>query len=332
MFACRRVLAVGALLAGLGAVLLTARAEEAESPQQAEWRTLARLCLQFSSELDSQSEFTNGGARYMVAYRDWKAEFVHFWTDFKRRYGGTRELVKPHFEGVAKPDGIPQGIDYLAWSAGRIDLGRHEEQLLRWAEEYAKSQYGHWKRLYDQDHENVEVMMRHGDRSLGFLRLAARMNPEGDYAADLKAAEEAVALTLPRYKAQLETKEWPAHNTSYQGADTPDALAAAALAFLREHPDWTAPEFDDDHEPTAAVVSGSAWTVYKAEPLTRTPLQHAIKILVAFRGTTHPDLAYCYFMEFYTADGLDVKPALPFAYCNSRQHECYRMLRAKLPD
>ena len=321
-------------ITGLVLVLLmsaTVAAEEVASSKQADWRQLAKLVLEFKSEYDSQGRFTNNGGRYMDGYVAWKAAFVPFWKDFAKRYGTTWEEIEPKFQGVEKPKGVPQKMKYLVWSVSRIDLERHEKQLAGWAEQYAESQRRSWKRLFDQDHENVEVMMRQADRVVGFLKIAQKLNARGDYAAALRTAEEAVEKTLPKYKSHLAGKKWPAHNASYKGVDKPEALAKAALEFLRKNPKWTAPEYNDSHTPVAAVVAGSEWTVYKRQPITNLPMQHSVKVLVAFTGEKHADLAYCYFMEFYTSEGLGVKPSLPFHYANSRQFECYRMLRANLP-
>lgn len=310
---------------------LALRADETADAREADWRTLAKLVVRYVGDFDSQGKFTRGGGAYMAAYRPWKEAYVPFWTQFRERYGTTLESVEKHFAGMDKPKGVPQPIAYLARHAFKIDVAKHEQRMAAWAAAYAQSQHKSWKRLYDQDHENVEVMMRQADRSAGFAKLAAKLDPGGDHAALIAQGEDAVAKTVPKYKAKLKDKAWPAHNPAYKGTDTADALAAATLAFLKAHPDWTAPEYDDVHVPVAAVVSGSAWTVYKAEPITGTPIQHSIKMLVAFVGEKDPDLAYCYFMELYTKDELGVEPQLPFAFANSRQFECYRMLRENLP-
>lgn len=331
MLGARRVRVACLVLASVALMGVTVLADESQAQKEADWRTMAKLVVQYVGDFDSQGKFTRGGGAYMAAYTVWKRDYVPFWETFRKRYGSTWEQVAPHFEGMAKPEGVPQPIKYLFGHATRIDVARHEQQMARWAEDYAQSQYRSWKRLYDQDHENVEVMMRQADRSAGFMKLAAKLNPGGEYAAGIKAGEEAVEKTLPKYKAHLESKTWPSHNAAYEGADEPDALAEAALEFLRGNPGWTAPEFDDKHVPVAAVVAGSAWQVYKEEWLTRKPLQYSIKMLVAFTGEKHPDLAYCYYMEFYTSEGPGVKPALPFKYANSRQFECYRMLKKNLP-
>ncbi len=327
-----RVVLIALAALSLASLCLLVLADEAEEPKQADWRVLAKLSAQFVGDFDSQGKFTRGGGAYMGAYRAWKTAFVPFWAEFRKRYGDTWESVEKHFSGLDKPKGVPQPIAYVFRTASRVDVDKHESQMAAWAEKYAKQQHASWKRMYDQDHENVEVMMRQADRSAAFMKLAARLNPAGDYAAGIQAGNEAVEKTLPKYMAQLKDKTWPAPNASFEGADTPDALAAAALAFLRAHPDWTAPEFDDTHVPVVAVVSGDGWKVSKTDWLTGTPLQYSIQMLVAFTGEKHADLAYCYAMEFYTAQGAGVKQALPFAYANSRQFECYRMLREKLPE
>ena len=332
MRAVDRLLVSCIVLAACCLAAVVVEAEDTQARKEADWRALAKLSVQFVGELDSQGKFTSGGGAYMTAYAAWKDAFVPVWAAFRERYGATWESVQPHFEGLAKPQGVPQGIEYVFRAASRIDLPKHEAQLARWAAQYGREQHHHWQRMWDQDHENVEVMMRHADRAAGFSKLAAKLDPAGDYAAGIRAGETAVEQTLPRYVTHLKEKAWPAHVAAYQGADSPDALAAAALAFLRAHPDWTAPEFDDRHVPVAAVVSTSEWKVSKSDWLTGAPLQHSIRMLVAFTGEKHPELAYCYFMEFYTSVGPDVQAALPFEYANSRQFECYRMLREKLPQ
>lgn len=316
----------------VGVITFAATADIPKAEKEADWKALAKAAVRFPAEFESQSAFTKGGEKYVAEWNEWKKEFPALFDNFKKKYGATWEEVQPHFDGMSTPMGVAQGIDYVWRCAERVNIEAHEKQLADWAEKFAKSQYNNWQRMFDQNHENVEVMMRHADRSSRFMKLAAKMNPEGDYGSYIQAADEAVEKTLPKFKEFLKEKTWPAPNASYTGADKPEALAAAALEFLKEHPEWTAPEFDDKHVPVAAVVSGSEWKVYKAAPLTGEPLQYSIKMLVAFTGDKHPDLAYAYFMEFYTAEGKGVKPALPFKYANSRQYECYRMLRENLPE
>lgn len=153
----------------------------------------------------------------------------------------------------------------------------------------------------------------------------------GDYDEQIRTARDAVDKTLVKYKKNLAELKWSGHNPSFAGPGNPDELAKAALEFLRKHPDWTAPEFDDKHTPLTAVVSGNGWEVYKREILTEAPLQYSLKMLVAFVGEKDSELAYCYYMEFYTAERKGIQPGLPFHYANSRQYESYRMLRENLP-
>lgn len=303
-----------------------------DAKQKAEdWKALARISHKFSWDFSSEGKFTQEGEKYVVAWNEWKKEFVPFFEAFKKKYGKTLAEVEKSFEGVERPMGCNQGLDVAFGNAERVDVAAHEKQMAQWAEKFAREQYDYWQNQVDTKSTNVEVMMRRADRSLRFMTLAKQLDSKGDYADKIKACQEAVDKTLPEFKKLLKEKKWPGPNTGYAGAGKPDELAKAALEFLKKNPNWTAPEFDDKHTPLAAAVAGSTWEVYKAAPLTGEPLQYSLKMLVAFEGEKDPELIYCYYMEFYTAEGKGVKPELPFKYCNARQYESYRMLRENLP-
>jgi hypothetical protein len=309
-----------------------AQTEPSQKEKAADWKKLAKISFKYAWDFQSQGKFTSDGEKYVVAWDEWKQEFVPFFEEFKKKYGSTLAEVEPNFQGMKRPMGCNQNIDVAFNNASRIDIAAHERQLAEWAEKFAVEQYNYWENQKETGSTNIEVMMRRADRALRFLKLAKKLNPKGAYDDQIKTAQEAVAETLVRYKAHLKELKWPGPNASFSGPGKPDELAQAALEFLRKHPDWTAPEFDDKHTPVLAAVAGSGWEVSKKTVLTEEPLQYSLKILVAFTGEKDADLAYCYYMEFYTAEEKGIKPGLPFRYCNARRYESYRMLRVNLPE
>lgn len=125
--------------------------------------------------------------------------------------------------------------------------------------------------------------------------------------------------------------KWPGHNADFAGPGSPDELAQAALEFLRKNPNWSKPEYDDEHIPVAACVTAKGWEVSKTAPLTKQTTQYSLDIFVAFKGKKNPKIAYCCNMVFYTAEEAGVNMGLPFRYANSRQYAKYRMLMSHVP-
>ena len=73
------------------------------------------------------------------------------------------------------------------------------------------------------------------------------------------------------------------------------------MEFLRKNPNWSKPEYDDEHLPVAACVTGKIWEVQK-KTLLGEPTQYSVDILVAFAGKKDPKIAYCYHMVFCTRE------------------------------
>lgn len=324
----RVLVTAGVLVIVVGALAQTPPTEQEKAT---DWKELAQLSQKFSWDFMSESTFTKDSEKYVSSWNEWKKEFIPFFEQFKKKYGATYEEVEPHFAGMEKPMGCKRDLFSSFTAAVNIDTAAHEQQMAKWAEKFAREQYNLWQHQADSGSSNVEVMMRRADRALRFMKLAKKLNEKGSYDDKIKACQEAVDKTLPEFKKQLKEKKWPGHNTSYSGPGTPDELAKAAIEFLKKHPDWTAPEFDDEHKPLVAAVAGSGWEVYKRAPLTEEPTQYSLKILVAFGGKKDAEIVYCYNMEFYTEERAGVKPGLPFRFCNSRQYDCYRLLHENLP-
>jgi hypothetical protein len=319
-------------VASLLALVVSARAQApTDQEKAADWKKLAQISQKFSWEFMSESSFTKNGEKYVAAWNEWKKEFVPFFEEFKKKYGATWEEVEKSFTGIEKPMGCNRDLVSSFSGAQGVDIPAHELRVAEWAEKFAREQYNLWQNQVDTGSDNIEVMMRRADRALRFMKLARKLNEKGSYDDKIKACQEAVDKTLPEFKKQLKEKKWPGPNADYSGPNKPDELAKAAIEFIKNHPKWTAPEFDDEHTPLAAAVAGSAWEVSKRAPLTEQPTQYSLKMLVAFGGKKDAELVYCYYMEFYTEERAGVEPGLPFRYCNSRQYECYRMLRENLP-
>lgn len=318
-----------AAIALLLAFLVFPAAAVDKSQAQKDWKTLAGLTTQFQREFLSQSSLESSRATYLKNWQEWKKQFEQARKDFRTRYGQSPEEVQQAFAEVPQPLDVQQDIRQVVAVADSIDLARQEATIANWAVDYGRQVYNRWKNL-TPDPTKVELKLDYAERALSYFTLARELDPKGDYKDFIAQAKDAVEESRPAWEKALKNLKWPGHNSDFEGPGDPDDLAEEALSFLKKHPDWTKPEYDDEHTPIAASVTGKRWEVYKEAPLTGVPTQYSLDFLVAFAGKEDPDIAYCYHMVFYTKEEAGVKKKTPFAYANSRQYAKYKMLMANV--
>lgn len=328
---CFAMTAVGVLVASV--CIAGAMTEPGPDVNQAaqDWRELALLCKEYQENFQSQSSFKEKGAIVASAWQDWKRRFEPVRDRFRTRYGERNPDIYATFENVPTPDGITMPATQAAGIAYGIDIAQCEQNFASWAEGWAKRALHTSNSIKNDNKEKLELKYERAEDAVRYFTLAKQWNPSGDYDAKIQEASAAAKAALPLWKEVLKELKWPGHNKEFTGPDAPDALAEAALAFIRNHPKWTAPEYDDAHVPLAACVEGDGWRVSKRAPLTQAPTQYSIAILMAFTGNADPELVYVYHMVFYTAEAAGVTPGLPFRYANSKQHAKFRMLKANVP-
>lgn len=271
------------------------------------------------------------GSEGLAAWRTWKAEVVPFMERFRKTYGSNYTDVAKSFEGVQQPldaqsDNVADTFNQLA----ALDPGEQEKRYLEALMEYGRDAYNRWKQMTDPPLEKMELKMSYTERALSGFSLAKELDPSGSYDDFIAQAKAAYDETAPKWREALNDLKWPGHNPAFAGPGTPQALAAAALEFLRKTERWSKPEYDDKHIPYAACVTGAGWEVSKTNALQQ-PTQYSIDITVAFEGTKDPAVVYTYSMVFYTREELGVEKGLPFMYCNSKLYQKYRMLKNKIP-
>jgi hypothetical protein len=298
---------------------------------QADWKELAPLSKEYQQTFLSQSAAKKKGARLQVEWNDWKKRFEPVRDRFRSRYGTSNPQVYEAFENVPAPEGVEMPATQAANIAYDIDIPACEARFAEWAANWGAEALRVSTHIPLENTEKLELKYVRAEDAVRYFKLAQQWGAAKDVSAQLAEAESAVAEALPLWKKALEKLEWPGHNPKFSGPGSPDALAAEALEFLKEHPDWTAPEYDDEHVPLAACVEGEAWTVWKRAPLTEEPTQYNLSMLVAFTGKADPDLLYVYHMVFYTAEAAGVQPGSPLRYANSKQYASFRMLRKNVP-
>ena len=298
---------------------------------QEDWRALAALCEEYQAGFLSESNAKKNGVVIHQNWQDWKARFEPVRTRFRERYGDTNMKVYTAFEQVPNLEDVQMPPAVAANVAYGIDLAQHERQIAEWAEGWAKDALQVSDRIPVDNKEKLELKYVRAESAVKYYKLAQLWNPDGKYEESIRKAEAAAAASLPLWKEVLEKLTWPGHNKDYAGAGKPDEIAAAALEYLREHPKWSAREYDDEHIPYAACVEGKDWEIWKRAPLTQEPTQYSLDILVAFEGKADPELVYVYHMVIYTAEAAGVKPGLPIKYANSKQYASFRMLKSHVP-
>lgn len=310
-----------------------AKADAAPDANQAaqDWKELAALSKEYQDNFQSQSEFKKRGAVAASQWQDWKKRFVPVRERFRERYGENNPDIYTAFENVPKPEGVTMPATQAAGIAFGIDLEQCEQNFAGWAAGWADEALRLSNSIAKDNKEKLELKYVRAEDAVRYYKLAKLWGAGGDYDAKIQEAEAAAKEALPLWKQVLKELKWPGHNKKFAGPGEPDELAAAALEFLREHPEWSAPEYEDEHVPLAACVEGDAWNVWKKAPLTEEPTQYSVAVLVAFSGKADPELVYVYHMVFYTAEAGGVKPGLPFRYANSKQYAKFRMLKENVP-
>lgn len=298
---------------------------------QEDWKALAALCEEYQANFLSESGLKKKGAVIHKTWNDWKQRFEPVLNRFRERYGDDNRKVYDAFEKVAKPEGVEMEAALAANLAYSIDFAERERQIAGWAEGWAKDALRVSDSIPVDNKEKLELKYARAEGAVQYYKLAQSWNPDGKYDDAIQKAEAAAAAALPLWKEVLKDLTWPGHNKDYASPGKPDEIAAAALEFLKKHPDWTAPEYDDEHVPYAACVEGKDWEVWKRAPLTQEPTQYSLDVLVAFEGKADPELVYTYHMVIYTAEAAGVKPGLPVKHANSKQYASFRMLKNNVP-
>jgi len=318
------------LIAFLEGFAISAFASVDKTQAKKDWEDLAKLITQYQRDFMSQSYLKEKGEAFVDEWELWKKTFESLMSDFVNRYGKTADEVEKAFEDIQRPLEVNQDIRQLINAAKDIDIAQEEKKFASWAVEFGREGYNRWKN-FTPDPTKVELKMDYAERALRNFRLAKKLDPQGDYDDYIKESEKAADETRPEFEKTLKELKWPGNNPDYAGPGNPNDLAKAALDFLRKHPDWSKPEYDDEHIPIAACVTGKDWEVSKKVPLTGQPTQYSLNFLVAFAGKKDPKIAYCYHMVFYTREEAGVAKKPPFHYANSRQYAKYKMLMSNVP-
>jgi hypothetical protein len=311
---------------------LLASAAMASDPNQAaeDWKKMDTLLTERETFLyqnvfdKTPDDFVDKWLKFSPVFRKEAAEFTE-------RHGSDRNTLNRLYEKIPKPPEVKRENYQFVNEFLGADIDGLHQMILGWAEAMGTDNYRRWEQLKDPDPNKVELKLRYAQRAVTGYRLADRLQPDADYREAFDKSVAAEKETKALYTKTLESLTWPGHNKKFDGPGKPDDLAAAALDFLRENPKWSKPEYDDEHIPYAACVTGSGWDVWKRAPLTETPTQYSLDITVAFTGTKDPDIVYVYSMVFYTAEEEGIKKALPFKYASSKQYQKYHMLKKTVP-
>ncbi len=290
-----------------------------------DWKKLAELNDAFTP-FRSEGSATHDAA-FADAWKKWRDEFVPFAKTFTERYGADRTALRTAFAEEKLPEGVyvyPADLsDLLA-----LDVDAHQKKIAAWLKKKGDEIFARWAAMKNAPREKLELKADYARRAAARYEKVRELDPAAVGDA-LSKAEKALAESEAEHKKAMKELKWPGHNPNFKGPGDPDDLAAAALDLLRkmraEGRQWSKPEYDDVHIPLAACVVGDKWNVWKKVPLTQVPTQYSLKFFVAFKGAKDPDIAYGYYMFFYTEErtGVEMKP--PFHYCNSQQYASFKM-------
>ncbi len=278
-----------------------------------------------------QSEFEKNPDEFISSWLEFRRRFKQKSTEFGERYGTDRNMLQEAFQKHFKPVEANRECYVLIDQYLFADIDQMHNNITLWAEKMGEENYDRWEQFSNPDKTKLELKYRYAQRALKGYKAAAKMNPDKDYEEQIKKCESAEKESKAVYIKTMESIIWPGNNKDFEGPGKPGELASAALEFLKKHPDWSRPEYDDEHIPYAACVTGNSWEVWKKAPLTDAPTQYSLDMLVAFSGKNDPDIVYVYNMVFYTAEEAGVEKGLPFKYASSKQYQKYQMLKKSVP-
>lgn len=297
--------------------------------KQAAWKRMDELLTDYTYFASG-----HGMADKVPEYADRWARFTDEWTQFAPEffaaYGATADLINQALQGIEVPEGARRHPHTLAADALAVDVPAKQKQIVQWADEQGTRLFAQLEAGQRNAPDRFELHLRRATRIAQLFTFAEQLAP-GAHTVELERANQLVAEFDTANLATIATVKWPGLNPQFKGTDTPDALAAAAIEFLKNHPRWSKPEYDDEHIPYIAAVRGSNWEVNKRAPLTGVPTQYRLDIVVGFKGKKNTDVLYVYQMVFYTEEAAGVAPKLPFRYANSRQYAKHQMLLANAP-
>lgn len=311
--------------------LFLINAQAAYADKNSDWKKLVEFNNSFASFRSAPS--ATHDTEFVSGWKKWHDEFSPFAEKFVKKYGSTREELLKSFDGLDAPEGVyvtPANlVDLLA-----LDSDVHQKTIAGWLKKDGDEVFRRWEAMKDPPKEKLELKADYARRALAKYSIAEELNSGITGDAEAKA-KKALKKSENALKKVMEDLKWPGHNSDFQGPGDSDNLAAEALKLLRkmkaEGKQWTKPEYDDEHIPVAACVAGKKWVVWKKEPLTQKPTQYSLKFFVAFKGTQSHDIAYGYYMFFYTDEKSGVKMEPPFYYCNSQQYSKFKMLMENVP-
>ena len=318
------------IVAGMVILLAASAVADMESKQE-DW-------LRMNALVDSFQLF---GSQFALeedpwAYAESWFKFIDEWNEFSPKfyaaYGNTEEAVTESFRSVERPDGVTvaHNAQSLGWAAHSVDIESRQRAIAEFAGGVGDNRLLRIQQSLEHTPDRVDFRLRLANQAGVVFSLAETLEP-GSYAEKLAKAEKLIEEHEAANREAIEATTWPGHNSGFQGPGDPDELAQAALEFLRQNPNWTKPEYDDEHIPYAAAVRGRSWEVEKMIFLTGQPTQYALDMFVAFKGTKDPDIAYVYQMVFYTGEAPGINPGLPFRFANSRQYAKHQMLLKNVP-
>jgi hypothetical protein len=296
-----------------------------------DWKRAAELFKTYFQDLNSKYSFDGREKEYMDRWNKWKTEFVELRSALHTRYGSDAAEITRKFEDLSPPEGVVTYMRQIANDLLPLDVDVKQKEIAGWSVEAGNQAYRRWENFKPPDTSKMELKADYARRALAGYQRAAEIDSKGSYAEMINKAKQALAESERNWKATLVDLKWPGHNADFEGPGDPDALAKAALKLLASVESWSKPEYDDKHTPVGACITARAWQVHKTTPITRVPTQYSLDVLVAFRGTQDPEIAYAYNMVFYTKEEEGVKKEPPFHFVNSRQYAKYKMLMSQVP-
>ena len=314
------------LLLLLGSTSSLAAIDKAQA--QKDWVAMDKLIDKQVRDMN-ESNLRKKGEKFVEEWNAWAAELEPLMKNFTTRYGSTYEEVNKSFEGIQRPLEASSDIGSLFNSASNINVAEQTKKFAGMAATMARKAYKEMEGTNLEDPSKMELKLKRAERALKFFKTAKALDPGTSYDEFISKAEDAVAESEKHGKGALKDLKWPGHNPQFVGPGDPEKLAAAALEYLRNADHWSKPEYDDEHIPIAACVTASDWGVNKKVPLTGEPTQYRLQMFVAFKGTKDPDLAYGYYMYFYTAEEAGIEKTPPFRYANSYTN--FKMLMDNVP-
>lgn len=238
-----------------------------------------------------------------------KPKFQKQLDEFSQKYGKTASEINETMKTTVK-DG-----EHPSTSAGDI-----YERLKKFMDNVQQARINKSRTLV-QDAQSIQRTIdsfesqaneKNYDKLKQTLGFAIKFNPENKTAKDMLAkVDKQRADKLAAINKRIDETKWPGNYKNFAGPGDSEALAAVALAYLRNDEGWGGNKKNTEH--CLAVAIRGNWGSHKKNILGQTVQWYLPIYLAVYKDTDEESVARVFELSVLTREGPGEKKAPPFA-------------------